>query len=265
MSRTVLITGTTSGIGKALCDRFAKEKYKLILVSRNILLLKKQAEELIQRGIEIHTIPCDLAHPDAVHTILNYIRDENLTVDILVNNAGFNEAGSFWETSLEKEIGMIQVHIRVMTELTKGVLPGMLERHSGKILNIGSTGSYMACPSDAVYAATKAYVLSFSNALYQELMGTGVTMTTLCPGATRTSFADKAKIDKTLLFRFFVMQPSRVADIGYVNMMKGRRTVTAGIYNKMLVAFTRLLPVGVLNVTIQLMLKKQADHPPDHT
>lgn len=256
MNRTALVTGTTSGIGKALCEKLAQEKFRLVLVARNKLLLKEQAAALRNSGVEVLEIVCNLAQPDAAEVILSAIRAENLSVDILINNAGFNEAGLFSETSLDKELEMIQVHIKSLTALTKELLSGMLERGRGKILNIGSTGSYMPCPSDAVYAATKAYVLSFSNALYQELKGTGVTVTTLCPGATHTKFADKAAIDKTLLFKYFVMEPEKVANIGYISMMKGKRTVTAGIYNKLLVAFSKLLPIGILNPISEIMLRK---------
>lgn len=256
MNKTALVTGTTSGIGKALCERLAQEKYRLVLVARNKELLKEQAATLRNSGVEVFEVVCNLALSNAAEVIQNAVRDENLAIDILINNAGFNEAGLFSETNLEKELEMIQVHIKTLTELTKGFLSGMLERQSGKILNIGSTGCYMPCPSDAVYAATKAYVLSFSNALYQELKGTGVTVTTLCPGATQTSFADKAAIDKTLLFKYFVMQPEKVANIGYTSMMKGKRTVTAGAYNKMLVACTKLLPIGILNPIAAVMIKK---------
>lgn len=256
MDKTALVTGTTSGIGKALCEKLAQEKYRLVLVARNKVLLKEQAETLRNSGVEVFEIACNLAQPNATEVILSAIRSQNFTVDVLINNAGFNEAGLFFETNLDKELEMIQVHIKTLTELTKGLLSGMLERRRGKILNVGSTGSYMPCPSDAVYAATKAYVLSFSNALYQELKGTGVTITTLCPGATQTNFADKAAIDKTLLFKYFVMQPQRVANIGYSSMIKGKRTVTAGAYNKMLVAFTKLLPIGILNPITAVMIKK---------
>lgn len=126
----------------------------------------------------------------------------------------------------------------------------------GRILNMGSTGAYMPCPCDTVYAATKAYVLSFSNGLYQELKGTGVTVTCLCPGATKTLFASKANIENTLLFKLFVMQPEDVASIGYKSLMKGRRSTTAGLYNKLLVFFSKLLPISVISPIVQWMFKE---------
>ena len=183
------------------------------------------------------------------------IQSWGLSIDVLVNNAGFNEAGCFTNTNLSKELDMIKVHIKVLTALTKLFLPGMIERGYGRILNIGSTGSYMPCPNDVVYAATKAYVLSFSNGLYQELKGSGVTVTCLCPGATQTLFAEKANISNTLLFKLFVMQPEVVAAIGYNNLQKGKRVVTAGLYNKLLVLSAKLLPVSIINPIAQWMIK----------
>lgn len=253
---TVLITGTTSGIGKALTEKFADAGNNIILVSRNQSKLQQQQIDLQSRyHVSVEYISCDLAEINAADLIVEKIDSMGLTVDILVNNAGFNEAGYFTNTSLSKELDMIQVHIKALTTLTKLLLPRMIERKYGRILNIGSTGSYMPCPCDAVYAATKSYVLSFSNGLYQELKGTGVTVTCLCPGATSTLFANKADIDNTLLFKLFVMQPETVATIGYKNLLRGKRTVTAGLYNKLLVLSAKLLPVSIINPIAQWMVK----------
>ena len=253
---TVLITGTTSGIGKAFAEKFASMGNNLVLVSRNRDKLQQQQIDLQSRyQVSVEYISCDLAEVDAVEMIMEKIHSWGLSVDVLVNNAGFNEAGGFTNTSLSNELDMIQVHIKALTALTKSFLPGMIERGYGRILNIGSTGYYMPCPYDAVYAATKAYVLSFSNGLYQELKGTGVTVTCLCPGATQTLFAEKANINDTLLFKFFVMQPEVVAAIGYNNLQKGMRVVTAGLYNKLLVLSAKLLPVSITNPIAQWMIK----------
>lgn len=172
-----------------------------------------------------------------------------------VSDAGFNEARNFLYTNLSKELEMVQVHIKTLTELTKLFLPGMIERGYGRVLNMGSTGSYMPCPCDAVYAATKSYVLSFSNGLYQELKGSGVSVTCLCPGATQTRFAEKANINNTLLFKIGVMKPEVVAKIGYKSMLRGKLTVTAGLYNKLLVLSAKLLPVSIINPIAQWMVR----------
>ena len=197
-----------------------------------------------------------MAEIGAAELIADKVRELGLFVDVLINNAGFNEAGHFIDTRLSKELDMIQVHIKVVTALTKLFLPGMIERGYGRILNVGSTGAYMPCPCDTVYAATKAYVLSFSNGLYQELKGTGVIVTCLCPGATQTLFASKAKIDNTLLFKLFVMKPEDVASIGYKSLMKGKRATTAGLYNKLLVLSSKLLPISIINPIAQWMFKE---------
>lgn len=254
---TVLITGTTSGIGAAFAEKFAREGNNLILVSRNRAKLQRQQAELQSRyQVSVECISCDLAEDGAAKIIADKAKERGLSVDVLINNAGFNEAGYFTETRLSKELDMIQVHIKVLTALTKLFLPGMIERGHGRILNVGSTGAYMPCPCDTVYAATKAYVLSFSNGLYQELKDTGVTVTCLCPGATQTLFASKANIDNTLLFKFFVMQPEEVASIGYKSLMKGKRTTTAGLYNKLLVFSSKLLPISIINPIAQWMFKE---------
>ncbi len=253
---TVLITGTTSGIGKAFAEKFANAGNNIILVSRNKSKLQQQQIYLQSHyHVSVKYISCDLSEVHAANVIMDKISSMGLSVDFLINNAGFNEAGYFIDTSLEKELDMIQVHIKALTALTKLVLPGMIARRYGHILNVGSTGSYMPCPCDAVYAATKSYVLSFSNGLYQELKGTGVTVTCLCPGATETLFADKADISNTLLFKLFVMQPETVAAIGYKNLLKGKRTVTAGLYNKLLVLSAKLLPTAIINPIAQWMVR----------
>lgn len=252
---TVLITGTTSGIGAAFAEKFAREENDLILVSRNEARLQRQQAELQSRyHVSVEYISCDLAEVGAAELIADKVRELGWSVDVLINNAGFNEAGHFIDTRLSKELDMIQVHIKALTALTKLFLPGMIERGYGRILNVGSTGGYMPCPCDTVYAATKAYVLSFSNGLYQELKDTGVTVTCLCPGATQTLFASKANIDNTLLFKLFVMQPEDVASIGYKSLMKGKRTTTAGLYNKLLVLSSKLLPISIINPIAQWML-----------
>lgn len=253
---TALITGTTSGIGESFCNLLASKNYNLVLVARNKVKLEQQVLCLAKKNIKVIPLPCDLTEQNAAKYIYDTLAADNVAIDVLINNAGFNEAGYFADTSLSRELDMIQVHIRTLTELTKLFLPGMIARGYGRILNLGSTGSYMPCPCDAVYAATKAYVLSFSNGLYRELKGTGVTVTCLCPGATQTGFAAKANIDHTLLFKIGVMKSSDVAKIGYRSMIKGKRTVTAGLYNKLLVLLAKLFPVSLINPVAQWMIKR---------
>ena len=257
-AKVALITGTTSGIGFALCEKFAQEKTDIILVSRNHEKLTEQQAYLQNNfGIKTWTIQQDLELSDAAHNVYAKVCNLRVNVDYLVHNAGYNESGKFIETNIEKEKGMIQLHIMFVTELTKLMLPKMVEQKSGKILFIGSTGSYVPCALDAVYAATKAYILFFSKAIRAELKGTKLTVTTLCPGSTQTNFAEKAGIQDTLLFKMFVMNPKKVANAGYKSMMRGKAAHIPGIYNKLLVISSRIFPASLIDyLTIKMLTKK---------
>ena len=258
MNKTVLITGTTSGIGMAFAEKFAYEKYDLVLVSRDEQKLAEQANKLSNKyGINVHIIPVDLLENGAVQKVFETVKNKKLSVQLLINNAGFNECGEFLETNLQKEIDMIRLHAICTTEMTKMFLPDMVKNKYGRILNLGSTGSFMACPYNAVYAATKAYILFVSKGINAELKNTGVSVTTLCPGATKTEFAYKAGIEKTLLFNIFVMTPEKVANIGYKALMKGKASVIVGLYNKLLVLSSKVVPSCILNPCFKLMLKRQ--------
>ena len=258
MTKTALITGSTSGIGKAFADKLASEGYNLILVSRDLQKLSEQAKAFAaQRDIKVEYIAFDLIESGAAQKVFDTVHKLGLSVDILINNAGFNEADCFLNTDINKELGMIELHIRFTTQLIKLFLPQMVEQGYGKILNVGSTGSYIACPNDAVYAATKAYILHFSNALYYELKGTGVSVTTLCPGSTKTEFAKKANMESTLLFKIFIMGANKVADIGYKVLLKNKRVIVPGIYNKLLIASAKFLPIGLISYITKFMLNKK--------
>ena len=212
----VLITGTTSGFGKAFAEKFASMGYNIILVSRDMQKLKQQQLYLqYQYHVTVNFIAYDLTKEDAADFIIEQIDNWNMPIDFLVNNAGFNEFGLFSQTDISKEIKMIDLHIRFITQLTKHILSIMEKNNYGHILNIGSTGSFIPSPSDAVYSATKAYIMSFSNALYGEYRNTGIKITLLCPGATETEFARKANIEQTLLFKYAVMKPDKVIKIAY--------------------------------------------------
>ncbi len=258
MTKNVLITGSTSGIGKAFADRFAVEGYNLVLVSRDSVKLAIQADSLMSRfGIKVNYIVSELSRDGSAKQVADTVKALGITVHILINNAGFNEVGSFLDTNIDKELGMIRLHVISTTELTKLLLPDMVSQGYGRILNVGSTGSYISCPNDSVYAATKAYLLHLSNALYHELKGTGVTVTTLCPGSTKTEFAKKAGMEDTLLFKLFVMDADRVCEIGYRGLMKSRRVVIPGLYNKLLVASSKVLPMWIVSYITKIMISRQ--------
>lgn len=255
--KTALITGTTSGIGKAFAEKFASMGNNIILVSRNEEKLKRQQNDLqCHYHVSVKYIVCDLTQANAVDLIFKELNNWQVSVDFLINNAGFNECGLFTNTDIEQEMKMIDLHIRFITQLTKRILPMMKKNNYGLIVNIGSTGSFIPSPSDAVYSATKAYIMSFSNALYGELKRTGIKITLLCPGATETEFARKANIEHTLLFKFAVMKPDKVVKIAYPKMIKGKRLIIPGLYNKLLVFFSKVIPINITNKLTLIMMNR---------
>jgi short-subunit dehydrogenase len=256
MTKTALVTGSTSGIGKAFASKLAAEKHDLILVSRDTNKLSTQSAELSKKyGIETTYIPLDLTENGAAQKVFDTVSNQGLSVQILINNAGFNNVGHFIHTDLQKENDMINLHVTLTTEMMKYFLPDMVKNGYGRVLNLGSTGSYIPCPLDAVYAATKAYIFSVSKGINAELNGTGVSVTVLCPGSTNTEFARKAGIDKSLLFSLFVMEPDIVANIGYKALMKGKAAVIAGLYNKLQVFSSKIIPSFIIIPLTKKMLK----------
>lgn len=251
----VLITGATCGIGYELSRIFAANRYNVVLVARNLPRLTEIAETLKKEyGIMAEIIPQDLSDPQAPAKIYNELQQRSIQIDVLVNNAGFNEYGAFHKTRSEKEVQMIQVNMTSLTFLTKLLLPEMIDRHYGKILNLGSIGSYAPGPLNAVYCATKAYVLSFSEALAEELQGTGVDVTVLCPGATATEFAKRAQMENTSIFKGQVMDARRVAEIGFNALMQGKNIVIPGLRNRILVFLLRFTPrKAILRMSKQMM------------
>jgi len=242
--KAALITGSSSGIGYEFSKLFAQDGYNLVLVARNKQKLKQLADELEGNfGISVKIISKDLSVATAPQEIFDEIQQESIQIDALVNNAGFNVYGLFSETDLMEELQMIQVNLVSLTHLTKLFLPGMLRKGSGSVLNVGSTGSFVpGRPLNAVYCATKAFVLSFSEAIAEELQGTGISVTTLCPGATKTEFSRKAHMKDTKLFKKGVMDAKTVAEIGYQAMLKGDRLVVAGFGNKLQILLFKFMP-----------------------
>lgn len=259
LHRSVLVTGATSGIGYELSRRFAQNGYNLVLVARNKAKLEQLAKELSQEfPIKAEIIPKDLAVTQASEEIFAELQSKSIHIDILVNNAGFNEYGLFSETNLHKELELIQVNLISLTCLTKLLLPGMLSKNFGKILNVGSTGSFVPGPLNAVYCATKAYVLSFSEAIDEELRGTGVTVTTLCPGATKTEFAQRAKMEDTKLFQGSMMTAKEVSEIGYHALMQGKTIAIPGCANKLTICSLRLSPRKMIRKMVKGMMSRNS-------
>ena len=255
-SKYTLITGASSGIGRELALVFARKRHSLILLARNQEKLDILAGTLKKEfRVAVEVMVQDLSVPTAYRDIWEQLERKSIEVDILVNNAGFVVYGNFFNTDISDELRMIQVNLISLTQLTKLLVTGMRKHGFGKILNLGSTGSFIPSPLNAVYSATKAYVFSFSEALAEELRGSGVTVTVLCPGATGTEFQQRAGMETVRLLKFGMMNPATVAKKGYRGLMKGKRVVVPGLINKQQVVLSRILPGKVLTWAAKKMLE----------
>ncbi len=244
---TALITGASTGIGYELSKLFAKDGHRLILVARERQRLEEVAAEM--RGIsgqEVRVIACDLSEPGAAEQVF---RETGEPVDFLVNNAGFGLGGYFAQTDLSTELSMIQVNVAAVVHLTKLFLVPMTQRKTGRIMNVASTAAFQPGPVMAIYYASKAFVLSFTEAIAEELRGTGVTVTALCPGPTASQFQQRAKIENTRLVKgklIGMMTAAKVAEAGYRGMMAGKVIVIPGFLNKVGVQSLRIGPRAVI-------------------
>ncbi len=227
-----VVTGATVGIGCELSRLLARDGHDLAVVARDEARLRQVAEELSGRhGVDVTWVVQDLSRPGAAAGLVTRLAER--PVDVLVNNAGFGTFGPFAETDLEASLRMIRLNVSALTELTGLLLPAMLERGAGRILNVASTAAFQPGPLMAVYYATKAYVLHFSEALAEELRGSPVTVTALCPGPTKTEFHKRADMEGSGLLRHLgVMDAASVAAAGYRGMLSGRRIVIPGVMNK---------------------------------
>jgi short-subunit dehydrogenase len=259
MSKAALITGASSGIGSELAKLFARDRWDVVLVARSEARLRELGTALErEHGVKATVVAADLESPDAPPHIAATLARESIEVEALVNNAGFGGAGAFVETTLASELAMIQVNIAALTHLTKLFLPAMVARRRGFVLNVASTAAFQPGPLMAVYYATKAYVLSFSEAVAEELRGSGVTVTALCPGPTATGFAGVARMESSRLFRAMApMSAGEVAHAGYQGMLRGRRIVVPGLANKLLAQSVRFTPRRLVS-TITRKLQEPA-------
>jgi short-subunit dehydrogenase len=240
---TVLITGASSGIGLEMAKLFAAEDCRLILVARSRDALEKLAAELLQESkTEAVVLVADLSLPETPKRIFAELSAKKIAVDVLVNNAGFGALGAFAELSLPRQLEMLQVNIISLTELTGLFLPGMIQRKRGGILNVGSVAGFQPGPGMAVYYATKAFVLSFTEALAGELAGTGLTISVLCPGPTETNFSQVARAQKARLFKIPKMSAQAVARSGHRAFRKGKVIAVPGWSNQMMIFSVRLAP-----------------------
>jgi short-subunit dehydrogenase len=240
---TVLITGASTGIGYELAKLFARDRHNLVLVARSGDKLAQVANELQSLGVTVRTYSLDLTQPPAPKFLFDQLQTEGFTIDILINNAGFGAFGEFAQMSNDEIFGQIQLNIIALTELTRLFLPAMLARRTGRIMNVASTAGFQPGPLMAVYYATKAYVISFSEALANEVRHSGVTVTCFCPGATHTGFAKRAGNDKSRLFKQLgAMNVEKVALDGYRAVMEGRTLAISGAHNWLVAQSTRFAP-----------------------
>ncbi len=238
----VLITGASGGIGYELAKLFARDHHNLVLVARSGDRLVQVAAELQTTGITVKTISLDLAQSLAPRFLFDQLQSTGTTVDILINNAGFGVYGEFAAMPEQEIIGQISLNITALTELTRLVLPAMVARHSGRIMNVASTAGFQPGPRMAVYYATKAYVISFSEGIANELRHSGVTVTCFCPGATYTGFAKRAGVEESRLFKAGAMKVEKVALDGYRAVMEGRTVAISGSRNWIVAQSTRFAP-----------------------
>jgi short-subunit dehydrogenase len=241
--QTALITGASAGLGREYARLFAKDGHDLVLVARRRERLDELARELVEaHGTTCMVVTADLATPGAGQRIADQVQAAGRTVDFLVNNAGFGRRGPFAQSDVRPQLEMIDVNVRALVELTRLFLPGMLQRRQGRILNIASMAGFVPGPFMATYYASKAFVLSFTEALAQELHGTGVTATASCPGPTSTEFGEVAGSSKSNLFKRHLADAASVARHGYRAMLAGKVVAIPGLQNKLSVQSVRIAP-----------------------
>ena len=258
MSECALITGASTGIGYEFAKLFARDGYQLVLVARNTQRLTEVQDELQQQfRVSVKVVSKDLARPQAPDQLFAELQREGIAVNVLVNNAGFGTHGPFAEADLAAQLEMMQVNMAAPTHLARLFLPGMLKRGVGKILNVASTAAFQPGPLMAVYYASKAYVLSFSEALANELRGSGVSVTALCPGPTKTQFQRRAGVEETQLMRSGIMDARVVAVAGYRGLMAGKTVVIPGARHRVLAAAVKFLPRSLVTRVVRNIQEKR--------
>lgn len=242
---TALITGASAGIGRELALLFARDGFDLVLVARRDAALHELAREISALGRSARVVAADLSVPGAAERLHHRLTADGIAVDVLVNNAGFGLQGRFDQLPLDRQLAMIQLNVASLTALTRLFLPGMLARSRGGVLNVASTAAFQPGPLMAVYYATKAYVLSFTEAVAEEIAGSQVKVTCLAPGPTETEFAAEANLTTSRLFRGGAMSAADVARAGYDGWKEGTRLVIPGARNRFGAFAVRFAPRAV--------------------
>jgi len=251
-----IITGASSGIGKALAFEFAAGGFNLLLIARNEAALAEVAAECqAKHRIKTEIVAADLACAKSLEELMAVLERTPREFEVLVNNAGFGIHGDFASTDIEQNIELLSVQLTAALRLTKAVLPGMIARRTGRILNVASVYSFSPVPFQSVYAACKAFLLSFSTAIQNELEGTGVTVTVFCPGVTQTEFRSRAGIGQKS--EESGMTAEAAAHIAYVETLRGKHIVVPGLVNRLYVFVSRLLPVQVVPDLIRFINRRR--------
>ena len=255
---TALVTGASGGIGEELARLFAADGHDLVLVARSRDKLARLAEELEgKHGVGARVVASDLARPEAPRELFDELQGAGVAVDALVNNAGFGSYGLFAETDLQSELELLQVNVVALTHLTKLFMPGMIARRRGYLMNVASTAAFQPGPLMAVYYASKAYVLSLSEALANECEGTGVVVSALCPGPTETGFVAAAGMGDSKLFDRAVMDARTVAAEGYRGLLAGKTLVIPGFRNNLLARTVGFFPRNLVTKVVRGIQEKR--------
>lgn len=254
MSTYTLVTGASSGIGRELAKICAADGRNLVLLARREAELSALADSLTsEHGVKTEVLVQDLGTADAAAETHDEISSRGLVIDTLINNAGFGFLGAFCDAEPENQLDMLRVNIVALTHLTRLFLPPMVERGHGRILNVASMASFQPGPFMAVYYATKAYVLSFSEALSEELRDTDVTVTALCPGVTATGFQERAQAADSRLIRLGMQDAGFVAKVGYRAMVRGKAVAIPGVTNRLLTLVVRLSPRSTVRRVVRYL------------
>ena len=255
-----LVTGASSGIGRALAHAFASRGYNLFLTARNETALRRVATDCAEKfKVATEVYIADLSDPQGVDELIAALFQEQRAFEILVNNAGFGVQGAFQNTELNAELSMVHVQVDAMLKLTKALLPGMVARRNGRILNVASVYSFAPVAFQAVYAASKAFILSFSAALSEELRGSGVTVTAICPGLTQTEFRVRAGIPEKN--KAAGATAERIAEIAARQTLKGKRVVVTGLPNHLFAFLARRLPLVLVPRIVRFINKTRGVNP----
>lgn len=259
MPNTTLITGASSGIGMELARIFAREGHDLLITARREERLNELKNELeTKHGIRVHVLAVDLSENNAPQALFNFAERTNLSINVLVNNAGVGDFGLFHQSDWERQQTMIDLNMKSLTHLTHLFLPEMIELERAYIMNVASNAAFQPGPLMSVYYATKHYVLAFSEAIANELKGTGVSVTALCPGPTHSEFRERAGMKKSRLAQSLpIPDPTAVAEYGYKVLMKGKRVAVHGLINKFFSVAVQFLPKRLVTSTVRSIINSQ--------